>query len=229
MWRLSYVYNQEEAVSGVRSSRQYPQPLSWCAFTAFGTVWYKLSNFSTSERCLDSTSSSRPATKHYHQLFELTKEVRKYAVDFPVQYPVQSRALSEQACNLLDDEAGSRDREALREHERMARSHRQVRESSFLQDMMKLRTRLIYLTTLFCEYLLCALTSKFPQSKAEIVLLSTFRISLCSNAKKIAENLNAPHDTIRLHKTSDYLLRTNSPFHLSAVSSVPLFGHDRPR
>ena len=70
---------------------------------------------------------------------------------------------------------------------------------------------------------------KIPQSRAEIGLLSTCRIGLCSNAKKIAENLNAPQGAIRLHKTSDYLLRPYSTFHLSAVSSVPLFGHDRPR
>lgn len=58
----------------------------------------------------------------------LTKEVRNYAMDFPVQYPVQSCALSTQACNLQDDEAGSRDRKALREHERMACLRRQIRE-----------------------------------------------------------------------------------------------------
>ena len=63
--------------------------------------------------------------------------------------------------------------------------------------------------------------------KPEIALLSTFRIGDFTNAKKIPESVNAPHDAIPLRQTSDYLQRLYPTFRLGSISSVTLFGHRR--
>lgn len=49
----------------------------------------------------------------------LSTDVRDFAVDLPMQYPFQPRALSGQAIIFQGDEARSRDRKALQEQERM--------------------------------------------------------------------------------------------------------------